>query len=298
MRREALSGFAVDLGGTKLTVARIDGGQVVEIRTEATNRSGTLAMQIDHMERLLADLRFGPGACLGVAVTGLVASDGIWSAVNADTLPAIKSAPLRDALTERFGGATCCNDAVAATVAEARFGAGQGCRDFAYMTVSTGIGGGLVLNGAPVTGGRGFAGHFGFTTSRNAPTPCGSGREGTVEANASGMAIARRAAELGHRGLSAKDVFAEAAMGAAWADQLVAQSARCVATLIGDIAAMVDPERIAIGGSIGLAPGYLDRVKSCLNEEPAMFRVPVSLAALGQEGPLLGALAMSSLCRT
>lgn len=294
MKREALSGFAVDLGGTKLTVARIDAGQVVETRTEATNRLGTLSEQIDQMGRLLTELRFGPGARLGVAVTGLVSRDGIWSAVNADTLPGIRTAPLRDALIERFGAATCCNDALAATVAEGWFGAGLGCRDFAYLTVSTGIGGGLVLNGIPVAGAKGLAGHFGFTTSQYASTPCGSGRAGTVEASASGMAIARRAEDLGNTGLSAKDVFALAASGAAWADQLVTHSAHCVAALIADIAAMVDPEKVAIGGSIGMAPGYLDRVESCLNEEPAIFRVPVSLAALGQEGPLLGALALSS----
>ncbi len=291
MTRAVLAGFAVDLGGTKLTAARIEAGHVVETRTEATSRSGDLSHQLDRIARLLQDLGHGPGARLGVAVTGLVSRDGLWSAVNAATLPAIVDAPLRAALVDRFGAATCCNDALAATLAEAWFGAGQGCRDFAYLTVSTGIGGGLVLNGHPVQGGRGLAGHFGFATSRHAPTPCGSGRWGTVEANASGMSIARMARELGHDGLSARDVFAQAAAGAAWADRIIDLSAQAVASLIADIAAMVDPERIAIGGSIGLAPGFLDRVERHLGKEPEVFRRPVRAATLGHDGPLLGALA-------
>lgn len=291
MKRAALSGFAVDLGGTKLTVARVESGDVVDTRTEATNRTNSLSDHLDHVDRLLTDLHFQPGTRLGVAVTGLVSGDGRWSAINADTLPEIRNAPLLTSLEARFGPATCCNDALAATVAEMHFGVGRGCQNMAYITVSTGIGGGLVLNGRPVIGKNGLAGHFGFTTSFHAEGQCGSGRVGTVESVASGSAIARLSRELGHGDHSAKDVFEKSAVGLAWADDLVEQSARCVASLIANVAATVDPEIVAIGGSIGLAAGYVDRIERCLLKEPPLFRVPVSIATLGQHGPLLGALA-------
>lgn len=291
MTRGALTGFAVDFGGSKITAARIEAGRIGARRTGATDRTGNLDQQLDHMAALLRQTGYETGARLGVAVTGLVSRGGRWSAVNAATLPAIRDAPLRDALEARFGNATCRNDALAATLAEARFGAGRGCRDFAYITVSTGVGGGLLLNGAPVTGRQGLAGHFGFATTSQGDALCGSGRTGTVESVASGLAIARHAAEAGHGGLAAKEVFAAAARGADWADRIVERSAGAIAGLIGDIAAMVDPDRIAIGGSVGLAPGYIDRVGRHLRAEPARFRPEVVAARLGHDGPLLGALA-------
>jgi predicted NBD/HSP70 family sugar kinase len=297
MNRRDLTGFAVDFGGTKITAASIEAGEICVQVTEPTNRTGNLREQLDHIDGLLRRIGYTKGTKLGLAVTGLVSRTGLWSAINESTLPEIRDAPLRAALQDRYREATCCNDAAATTLAEARFGAGQGCRDFVYLTVSTGVGGGLVLDGNLVTGARGLAGHFGFATTAVEQNPCGSGRNGTIEAVASGLAIARKAETMGHTDLSAKEIFEQASSGAKWADQLIEVSARTIAGLVIDLAVTVSPEKIALGGSIGLAPGYLERIQKYLALEPQVFQVPVTVAHLGHEGPLLGALAHFDLSR-
>lgn len=292
MNRQDLNGFAIDLGGTKMTAARISDGDIVERVTLPTDRDGNLDAQIDQMDSMLSELDYHHGTPLGVAVTGRLTRNKHWFAVNTATLPKIWNAPLGVALSRRFQSVDCCNDAIAATLAEALFGAGNGCRDFAYVTVSTGVGGGLYLNEKPVTGYRGLAGHFGFVTSPIAHETCGSGRNATVESVASGLAISKAADKLGHRDLSAKDVFLSAQLGADWATKIVDQSAQAIAILIADISTTFDPERVAVGGSIGLAKGYLSLVESHLANEPELFQASLTLAQLRQDGPLLGALAL------
>ncbi|EKE43838.1 N-acetylmannosamine kinase [Oceaniovalibus guishaninsula JLT2003] len=287
-----LGGFAVDLGGTKIAAARIDSGRVVERLLAATDGMAGPEAQMDAMAGLLTRLGHTAGAPLGVGVAGRIDGAGRWCAVNRDTLSAIDGFALQDALRDRLGAATCCNDAAAAALAEARFGAGRDARNFAYLTVSTGIGGGIVLGGRLIESENGLAGHAGFVTSRHAEGPCGSGRRDTVESVAGGRGIAAAAAARGHPGQDARAVIEAAKSGAAWAEDIVATSARAVASLIGDLAAILGLDGVAVGGSIGLAQGYLDRVRASLADEPPLFRPALQAAALGHDGPLLGALAL------
>ncbi|SMX48895.1 ROK family protein [Maliponia aquimaris] len=292
MNRAALGGFAVDLGGTKTAAARIENGQIAARRQAATDGAAGLDAMLDHVADLLAGLGYSPGAPLGVAVTGRIGSDGRWQAVNQGTLSAIDGVPLKVALDTRFGNAAVGNDAALAAVAEAHFGAGRASRCFAYLTVSTGVGGGLVLDGRPVLSPNGLAGHVGFVTSPLGSARCGSGRLGTVESVAGGRAIAKAAADAGHPDTDARTVFSEALAGAEWAERIVDRSAAAIATLCADLTAILGLDRVALGGSIGLAPGYLDRVERHLAQEPALFRVPLGPAELGQDSALLGALAL------
>jgi N-acylmannosamine kinase len=286
----ALHGFAADIGGTKTAVARIEAGRIVARDIAPTDCSLDLAGQLDRLARLLGAVGYAAGAPLGVAVAGLLSREGRWSAVNRATFPAISDAPLADALRARFGVASCLNDALAATLAEHRFGAGRGCRDFVYLTVSTGVGGGIVADGRLATGRRGLAGHFGFSSARAGRDACGSGRLGTVESVASGRAIEAAAAAHG-AGLSPRDVFAAAAAGQHWAAAIIDRAAETMATLCADICAILDPERIALGGGVGAAPGFLSTVERFLAREPALFVADLKPAALGADAPLFGALA-------
>lgn len=291
MERSAVNGFAVDIGGTKTAAARIVGGEIVaqEIRPTGGENLG------DHLDRiagLLGALDWRPGSgVLGVTVTGRVTSEGLWSAVNAKTLRGIDAAPLGAALRARFGPARVSNDAAATAYAEHLFGAGRGAADFVYITVSTGVGGGIVLGGRMLESRSGLAGHLGFTSCSQGEGPREFRDTRTVEGIAAGRAIAWAAAAAGHPGTDARQVFAAAAGGEAWAHAIVDTSARAIAELCANVTSTLDPDCIAIGGSIGLAPGYLDRVRAHLGREPALLRRPVAAASLGPEGPLLGALA-------
>lgn len=279
-----IDGFAVDLGGTKIAVARIERGIVVERVQRATDGAADLSAQLDTMDLLLSDLGFHRGERLGVAVAGRVDRDGNWHAVNTATLSAITAAPLGSVLKARFGeGSLPINDAAAAAFAEYRIGAGRGAHNFAYVTVSTGVGGGLVLNGRLVDSGNGLAGHVGFSSSPFGKSLCGSGRLGTVESVAGGRAIAAAA------GLpDAKAVFASDPEHPA-----IVTSAQAVARLIADLTAILGLDSVVVGGSIGLAPSYLDKVSDALATEPELFRPRLAKAELGNDSGLVGALLRS-----
>ncbi len=225
-------------------------------------------------------------------MAGRVDAEGCWHALNTETLSQVTRVPLRAALEARLSRPVRVeNDATAAAIGEYHFGAGRGTHNFAFLTVSTGVGGGLIVNGAPVVSASGLAGHVGFTTSTRADRRCGSGRLNTVESRASGRAIAAYAAAAGHPGLSAKQVYEAHLAGAAWASALIDTSAAAVAELCANLKSLFDPDRIALGGSIGLAEGYLERVHTHLATEPEIFRTPLTPTALGRASALYGVLA-------
>lgn len=132
---------------------------------------------------------------MGIATIGLV-RDGRVDAVNPTTVPLARAFPLLGALLAAFRPrpAVMVNDARAAAWAEHRFGAGRGGPAMLFVTVSTGIGGGLVLHGRPVTESGGLAGHIGHVIADAAGPACSCGRRGCLEAVAVRTALAAASA--------------------------------------------------------------------------------------------------------
>ncbi|MFV0358549.1 ROK family protein [Tropicimonas sp.] len=276
-------GFAVDLGGTKTALARIAAGRIEARLQFPTDRLAGISEQIDILARHLGQMGFRRDDRLGVAVSGRVDAAGNWYAVNSETLPQIGGEPLLGILRTSFGrNVSLMNDAAAAALAEATLGAGAGAGHFAYLTVSTGVGGGVVLDGRLLNSRNGLAGHVGFLSSPHGDACCGSGRTGTVESIASGRAIARLAGTGDSR-----EAFASRSVRALAA---IDRSAMAIARLCADLNAIFGLDRIAVGGSVGLAAGYLPRVSAHLDREPSLFRVPLVPATLGQNSALLGAI--------
>ena len=285
-----VSGFAIDLGGTKTAAARIEHGQIAEQSQHRTDGASDPDVLVRQMRLQLKHLGYRRGDQLGVAVTGRIDQAGGWHAVNSDTLSEIVGYPLAQSIGEMIGPASVINDAAAATLAEHRLGSGRGQENFAYITISTGVGGSLILNGQLHRSSNGLAGHIGFASGVGEQRLCGSGRLGTVESIASGRAIAAAANALGHSAMDARAVFAKADAGDDWAYGLIDTSARAISELAGDLSVMLGVTRIALGGSIGLAEGYLDRVRMYHAKLPDLFRAEIVAAGLGSQGPLLGAL--------
>ena len=160
-----------------------------------------------------------------------------------------------------------------ASIASAR---GRG-GDIVFITVSTGIGGGIVAGGRLLGGLAGSFGQLRAPTDGAAP----------FEDRASGRWMAEAAASAGHPA-EAPEIFAQARAGARWAEELVAGSARRVALLCRDIQMTLDPDVIVVGGGIGLAPGYLDRVQVALAGLPAELAPRLLPARLGVRAGILG----------
>ena len=276
--------LALDIGGTKISAARVVGATTDDAIVLPTARDQDPSSWIDMLAARLRD-RIGDVGAVAAAVTGL-AIDGRWSAVNPAILPVPDGYPLADRLAQAFGRpAFIANDAQAAAWGEYRFGAGEGA-DMVFLTISTGIGGGLVLGGKPRLG---LAGHFGQS---RLPTAGAAPFEDSV----SGLWIAAEAAAQGHP-LDAHGVFATAEGGAAWASAIVEASAAKVALLCQDLQFGFDPDRIVIGGGIGLAPGYLDRVRAALPQLKPRLKPVIVPARLGVRAGLVGVadLALSML---
>lgn len=277
--------LAIDLGGTKLLVALVDGSRVLDRVEQPTERGAAPA---DWLARIaeLARPWTGRYARAGISVTGPV-SDGRWSALNPGTLAIPAGFPLKSALEETLGvPVVACNDAQAAAWGEYRYGAGAGC-DMAFLTVSTGIGGGIVWNGRLVVGRGGLAGSFGQLR----PLLAAQGDE-RLEDCASGRWIGEAATRLG-LAADARAVFAQAADGAAWAEAIVAASAASVARLCANIQLTIDPDVIVVGGGVGLAAGYLQRVVDALAACPPPLLPTLKSAALGGDAGIIGVAALS-----
>lgn len=294
VQADRLSGFAVDLGGTKTAAVQFERGRIVRRSELKTDGDADPDAQVQLIETALRDVGHEKGQSISVAVTGRVDGQGNWHAVNRGTMKRIDAIPLARLLTDRLGPTVVVNDAAAAALAEHRIGAGKGVRNFAFVTVSTGVGGGLILNGQLVTSPNGLAGHVGFSVAREGTEICGSGRLGTVESIASGRAIGRAGGAYDPSIERAEDVFARAQSGEDWALALINRSACAVGDLIADLVASLGIERVAIGGGVGLAPGYLDQVRNHVLAMPDLFQCEVVAASLGKPAPLYGACLAAS----
>ncbi|RVA73897.1 ROK family protein, partial [Mesorhizobium sp. M7A.F.Ca.CA.001.08.2.1] len=276
--------LGIDIGGTKTMAALVSGGKVIEDMIVPTAReAGPDAWLASLAQSTSAwSSRFSR---IGIAVTGLV-HDGRWSALNPATLGIPDGYPLVERASAVFGKPVCAfNDAQAAAWGEYKFGAGQG-RDIVFLTISTGIGGGIVCNGRLLSG---LAGHFGLIRGLSAD-------QAPLEDSTSGRWIASQALKAGFKA-DAADVFGRALKGEAWADAIVSRSASRVATLCRDIQMMFDPKSIVIGGSIGLADGYLDRVRAHLGEVPPRLSSNLVAAKLAGHAGVIGVADLAEWAR-
>jgi N-acylmannosamine kinase len=290
-----VTGLAVDLGGTKIAAARYLNGELIVHHQVRTESGAGAESQINTINELLNKLQYSSSDRVGIAVSGRVDSEGCWHAINTNTLKGVEQVQLKKIFETRLKKkVTVMNDAVAAGLAEAVYGAGLNMPAFAYITVSTGVGGVCVLNGKPVVSNNGLAGHVGFMTIRNSTELCGSGRIGTVENAASGRAMERQAQLLKGNDYTAKDIVEFHLAGNIWATQLVESSAAAVAELCGNLAAAIGISTVVIGGGVGLSTGYCNSLQTFIDTEPKLFRVQVVPAKLEAQSVLIGALIENS----
>lgn len=262
--------LAVDIGGTKILVALVDGATVLDRVQLPTPRDagGEAWCAAIAAAALRWRGRFGAA---GAAVTGVVAA-GRWAALNPETLPVPAGFALQDMLARHLQVPVACyNDAQAAAWGEYRHGAGAG-HDMGFVTISTGIGGGLVLNGRLLTGHSGLAGSVG-------QLPVGG------EA-AENLCSGRWMAKAAGRAEDARGVFAAAEGRADWALAIVAQSVAGSADLVAALQWIADPEYIVIGGGIGMVPSYFSALQARL--AAGSSRARLRPARLGGDAGIIG----------
>jgi N-acetylmannosamine-6-phosphate 2-epimerase/N-acetylmannosamine kinase len=278
-QQSSLPVLAADIGGTKTLVALVAGDQILESRRLLTEKARGPGVWLDAIAEAARDWRGGFGTA-AVAVTGGVRG-GRWSNLNPSVLAIPRDFPLVEELSRRLGVRVfAMNDAQAAAWGEFRFGVGKD-RDMVFLTISTGIGGGIVMGGRLMTGRAGLSGHIG---QMSVAVDDGYQR---LEDAASASALERQAAARGHA-VEASAIIGGAAAGEAWARDLIGAFADRLAIALCSIQMAIDPDCFVIGGGLGLAPGYLDRVRRRLASVEERVRPEVRSAALGANAGLLG----------
>ena len=250
--------LAADIGGTKLAAAAFDGTRLLARCETPTRPEVGVADVVERLARLLeqaAGKAHLEAVGLGIACPGpLSASRGV---VELAPMLGWREVPIARLLSERLHlPAVLENDANVAALGEQRCGTGRGCSSLAYITVSTGVGCGIVLNGKIWEGRHEAAGELGHLVVEPDGLLCGCGRRGCLEMYASGTAIGREAKLLARgRGQddSAMDARAAAALAHAGDESFRAIFERAGAVLGRGVAALqqlLDVERFIFGGSV------------------------------------------------
>ncbi|MCD6552406.1 MAG: ROK family protein [Chloroflexi bacterium] len=314
-----MGGFivAVDLGGTQIRTAlcREDGTiikRISDLTRAAEGLDAVLDRLIGSVYAVLPD-RVEDVEAIGVAAPGpLDPRTGV--VISAGNLPGWTNVPLKNILEREFGvPAYAGNDANVAALAEQRFGAGQGIHDLVYITVSTGIGGGIIVDDRMVLGSRGLAAEVGHQIVFPDGPRCTCGGKGCLEAISSGPAIAAYAVERISAGepsvltamvdgdlnrITARLVNEAAQAGDALAQQAFHRAGFYLGLGIISLMHILNPAIFILGGSVALHSGNLlwepmhkvirERAMSPLYWE----HTPIVPAALGDDVGLLGALAL------
>lgn len=302
--------IVADIGGTQIRVALFSRGninplQVRKIRTRDKDQT-PLERLINLIKEVWADTHDVRAIC--VAVPGFIdAENGII--IDANNIPGWVNYPIRQLLAEHFSVPILIgNDANLAALGEWRYGAGQGHHHVLYLTISTGIGGGVIINDQMLVGARGLAAEFGHITIIPEGPSCSCGQRGHLEAVASGTAIARWVQEKislgfpstlqGKTGISAKDVAEAARQG----DELALRAMQRAGTYIGyalaDFLHLFNPSIVILGGGVSTAgPLLIDPLRSAILErimDRAYLKdLIITTAQLGDNAGLVGALALA-----
>ncbi|MFG3044478.1 ROK family protein [Streptomyces sp. NPDC048241] len=302
---------ALDIGGTKIAGALVDGHGRIQARTQRATparQDGETVMRA--VEQVLGDLAASPlwgrASVLGIGSAGPVdASAGTVSPVN---VPGWRGFPLVERVRAATGGlpVELIGDGVAITAAEHWQGAARGHDNALCMVVSTGVGGGLVLGGRLHPGPTGNAGHIGHISVDLDGEPCPCGARGCVEGLASGPNIARRALADGWRPGPDGDTSAAAVADAARRGDPVAvasfeRAAQALAAGIAATATLVEIDIAVIGGGVGKAGDVLFApLRKALSDYATLSfvqRLTVVPAQMGTDAGLVGAAAAALALR-
>jgi glucokinase len=305
-----LNAIGVDVGGTKIAAGVVtpEGEILNEVRYPS---AGPRERLLSSIARAVDEAKDGyevGAVCLAVPGFVLSAENKVIFAPN---LHAIEGVPLKDELGERTGlSVTVENDANAAAWGEFRFGAGREVDHLVFITLGTGVGGGVVMHRILLRGAQGAAGELGHVTIQATGPRCGCGNHGCLEALASGTAIQRRAREVANeqpgsalgrlaieRRVLGEDVTELAREGDEAAISVLKETGVWLGIGLAGFVNVFNPEVIAIGGGVARAGELIlehARQEVYLRaRSPSRDLVRIQEATLGAESGVLGAAALA-----
>ena len=304
--------FGIDIGGTNLRVALADDqGRLLRRAKAPTDGEASPEVAVDTLVGMMHGLaheqgvEFSDVGATGAGVPGLTNPD-LGILYRAPHLPSWRDVPFAELLQQATSIPTHLqNDANLAAYGEFHQGAGRGCRHLLYVTVSTGIGGGIVINRRLYSGAGGAAGEVGHIVIDPDGPPCSCGARGCVEAMASGSSMARIAGERLAAGeasslssvageLTGAAVAAAAGEGDTMALDILHHAGNLLGLALGSLLNILAPEVLVLGGgSIQSGPALLDPMYAAIRRhafEATLSHVRIELAGLGQDAGIVGAV--------
>lgn len=293
---------AVDIGGTNLRCALADVNdpeRIIARRVAATPATAGPNAIVDfisaEVDLCLSEIERGRESLVSVGCTAPGITDAARGVVvSAANLSGWEQVPLASMLEQRFGVATAVeNDVKAAALGEFRYGAGRGSRSLVYMTVSTGVAAGIVIEGKVLRGHNHCAGEIGYFVTE--PTHIGKdwGHNGCLELTAAGIGIAQEWTTRHERSgtiFSAIDVFAAARAGNVDAERIVERAGDYLAQAAIGLCTIIDPELLVLGGGIAEnEPVLRNRISEAVRET-LPFPPQVVETELRGDAPLVGAV--------
>lgn len=289
--------LGLDLGGTKIAAAVVEAGRILDRRQVPTPRTGYSAV-IDALAAVALELLrdFPEVNRVGLGSPGPLDIHA-GKVVFAPNIPGLEDAPIVSDLGGRLGlSVTLENDANAAGYAEHLYGAARSLSSSVYITISTGIGGGIFVGDRVVRGAFGVAGEVGHVTVEPGGPLCGCGHYGCWESVAAGRALARDGSHSYGFPLTTHDVFERAQAGERLALKVVDQAAMYTGLGLANLLKTLDPEGFVLGGGI-MSTGafYLEKVQAAADTFTQGFpQVRLYLAELGTDAGVIGAASVAA----
>lgn len=283
--------IGIDLGGTKIAAAAVQDGKIIAKVVVPTPKDGAESVFKAMIEAAKEVLRTIPATRVGVGVPGPL--DFKKGEIKfAPNINGIVNAPVVAKLSAGLGlHIELENDANAAGLAEHTYGAGRGASSSYFITISTGIGGGIIINNRIWRGANGIAGEIGHIIALPGGVIAGSGVAGALEAVASGTAIARDASYAFARPMETREVFALAEAGDWKALKIIDQAAHYIGCAIADLQKNLDPEVFVLGGGVSeVGEFFISKIRTVAEAEAKGFAVPIiRKAVLGSDAGVIGA---------
>ena len=305
---------AIDIGGTKIAAALVtpDGRThaLINLPTEAKQGGEAVMERVQNLVDELIQISIAPGAritpaAVGVGTAGQVALKRGVISFATSALPGWVGMPVKDRLEQACGLPVFVeNDANVMALGESAFGAGRGCRHIIGLTVGTGVGGGIIIDGRIYHGAHGIAGGIGHIhIDYRGQRQCPCGRYGCLEAFASTQGIVAEYLQVAapevveNLGitpdqLGVKQIAALAYAGDADAWGAILRGAEYLGVGITTLINLFDPEMVVVGGGIAnLGDPYFDRVRTVVRDSvlPSLAETPILPAQLGDQANLIGA---------
>lgn len=306
--------IAVDIGGTQLRAAVFPEGETKPTVTKRIPTKGKDQSTVDRLLDLIASAWPSEGAVkgIGLAAPGPL-NHRLGIVYRAPNIPGWENLPLAKIVRDRFNVPTVLgNDANMAALGEWKYGAARGYSCVLYITVSTGIGGGIIEDGELILGANGLAGELGHVTVHAEGPLCSCGHRGHLESFASGTAISsyvREQLALGVpsslseiHNLSARDVSLAAEQGDPLAKGALNRAGTYLGHALADYLHMFNPAIIVLGGGVSRSGSlFIEPLRTAISERilapEYLHGLVITTAVLGDDAGLMGTLALAQTAR-